>query len=53
MHPMLTYPFNPSEILKKRKKIKRELTEQYTYNIKKKIAVLGGSTTHDLSLIHI
>ena len=51
MHPMLTYPFNPSEILKKRKKIKRELTEQYTYNIKKKIAVLGGSTTHDITEI--
>lgn len=41
MHPMLTYPFNPSEILKKRKKIKRELTEQYTYNIKKENCGFG------------
>lgn len=48
MHPMLTYPFDSSEILKKRKQIKRELIENRPYNIKKKIAVLGGSTTHDI-----
>ena len=51
MHPMLTYPFDSSEILKKRKQIKRELIENRPYNIKKKIAVLGGSTTHDITEI--
>lgn len=44
----LEYPFDSSYILKKRKKIKRELLSDGTKRIKKKIAVLGGSTTSDI-----
>lgn len=48
----LSYPFDSSYILKKAKKIRRELlSESATLNKKllpKKIAVLGGSTTHDI-----
>ncbi len=46
----LKYPFQAEYILKKRKAIKRELlaglAERNT--ISKKIAILGGSTTHDV-----
>ena len=48
MHSLLTYPFDPQAILKKRKAIRRELLAADTPRIKKKIAVLGGSTTHDI-----
>ena len=44
----LQYPFNSEYILKKSKSIKRALLEQQTSRIPKKIAVLGGSTTHDI-----
>ncbi len=46
----LEYPFDSEYILKKSKKIKRELLEQNadTSFLSKKIAVLGGSTTHDI-----
>ncbi len=45
----LEYPFNPEYILKKRKSIKKRLiNEENTNRISKRIAVLGGSTTHDL-----
>lgn len=46
----LEYPFDSEMILKKSKKIKRELLEQTaeTSLLTKKIAVLGGSTTHDI-----
>ena len=44
----LEYPFDSEYILKKSKKIKRELTESGTDFLQKKIAVLGGSTTHDI-----
>ena len=44
----LEYPFDSEYILKKSKKIKRELTESGTEFLHKKIAVLGGSTTHDI-----
>lgn len=44
----LEYPFDSEYILKKSKKIKRELTESGTDFLRKKIAVLGGSTTHDI-----
>ena len=46
----LEYPFDSEYILKKSKKIKRELSEQngQTALLQKKIAVLGGSTTHDI-----
>ena len=47
MHPMLQYPFDSQLILRKRKSLKRELLE--TPNLmEKRIAILGGSTTHDI-----
>lgn len=44
----LEYPFDSEYILKKSKKIKRQLLEEGTSLLPKKIAVLGGSTTHDI-----
>ncbi len=44
----LEYPFDSEYILKKSKKIKRQLIEEGTEFLSKKIAVLGGSTTHDI-----
>ena len=44
----LEYPFDSEYILKKSKKIKRELLQGGTDFLTKKIAVLGGSTTHDI-----
>ncbi len=44
----LEYPFDSDYILKKSKKIKRELLEKNGTFLHKKIAVLGGSTTHDI-----
>ena len=44
----LEYPFDSEYILKKSKKIRRELLESGTGFLSKKIAVLGGSTTHDI-----
>ncbi|MBQ4282977.1 MAG: HAD-IIIC family phosphatase [Lachnospira sp.] len=48
----LQYPFDSEYILKKKKSIKRQLLsrEGVSY-IEKKIAVLGGSTTHDIITI--
>lgn len=44
----LEYPFDGELILKKSKKIKRALLESRTDFLEKRIAVLGGSTTHDI-----
>lgn len=45
----LDYPFNSEYILKKRKSIKKSLLGQEGQRrIDKRIAVLGGSTTHDI-----
>ncbi len=44
----LEYPFDSEDILKKSKKIKRKLLEERSDFLSKKIAVLGGSTTHDI-----
>ena len=44
----LQYPFNSEYILKKSKSIKRTLLAMDVTRIPKKIAVLGGSTTHDI-----
>lgn len=43
----LQYPFDPQQILKKRKSIKKELLNKSGL-ITEKIAILGGSTTHDI-----
>lgn len=44
----LEYPFDGAWILKKRRKIKKILLEDGSSRIKKRIAVLGGSTTSDI-----
>ncbi len=44
----LSYPFDNGYIMKKKKALKRRLLEEDTERIKKKIAVLGGSTTDDI-----
>ena len=44
----LEYPFDGAWILKKRRKIKKMLLEDGSSRIKKRIAVLGGSTTSDI-----
>ena len=43
----LEYPFDPEYILKKSKAIRRQLLADESTRIAKRIAVLGGSTTHD------
>ena len=50
MHRLLSYPFDAKNILKKRKQWKRRLMEKDGMDeaVHKKIAVLGGSTTHDV-----
>ncbi|MCM1055248.1 MAG: HAD-IIIC family phosphatase [Bacteroides sp.] len=42
------YPFDPAELTKKQRSIKRGLTADGSSRIKKKIAVLGGSTTNGI-----
>ena len=44
----LSYPFDSAYLLKNRRKIKRQLADDGTVRIRKKIAVLGGSTTNDI-----
>ena len=44
----LEYPFDGELILKKSKKLKRALSEERSDFLEKRIAVLGGSTTHDI-----
>lgn len=45
---VLEYPFDARYILKKKKSLRRQLLEENTNFVEKKIAVLGGSTTHDI-----
>ena len=44
----LEYPFDSEYILKKAKSMKRQLRADGSARISKKIAVLGGSTTHNI-----
>ncbi len=44
----LTYPFDSSYIIKKRKSLRRTLLADGSVRIKKKIAVFGGSTTNEI-----
>ncbi len=44
----LLYPFDNSLLIKTKKKLKRALLADGSVRIKKKIAVLGGSTTSDI-----
>ena len=47
----LDYPFDSDYLLKKKKSLKKELLNQNTNFLEKKIAILGGSTTNDIKLI--
>ena len=47
MHPSLQYPFDSQLLLRKRKSIRRELLAEEGL-LGKHIAILGGSTTHDV-----
>lgn len=47
----LDYPFDSRYIIKKKKSLKKELLAADTKYIDKKVAVLGGSTTHDIAAI--
>lgn len=47
----LEYPFDSRYLIKKKKSIKRELLSEDRQFVEKKIAVLGGSTTHDIAAI--
>ncbi len=52
MHKLLQYPFDSKKILRKRKSIKKEIINNNTIIFtEKKIAILGGSTTHDIKEI--
>lgn len=48
MLQQLEYPFNSEYILKKSKSLRRALLADGSARMHKKIAVLGGSTTHDI-----
>ena len=45
----LEYPFDSRYLIKKKKSLKRQLLAEDTKYVEKKIAVLGGSTTHDIA----
>lgn len=47
----LEYPFDSSYIIKKKKSLKRQLLDTDAKFVEKKIAVLGGSTTHDITVV--
>lgn len=47
MHQLLNYPFDNQLLLRKRKSIRKDLLNN-SQLIDKKIAILGGSTTHDI-----
>ena len=47
MHTLLQYPFDSQLLLRKRKSIKKELLTSSGL-MEKHIAILGGSTTHDI-----
>lgn len=54
MHHLLEYPFDGQVILRKRKTIRRELLDvpgNGAAFIEKHVAILGGSTTHDIKEI--
>ena len=48
---MLEYPFDATQILAKRKRIRRELLDANGAWMDKRIAIFGGSTTHDIKEI--
>ena len=44
----LEYPFDPKWVIKKKKSIKRQLMDEASNLMYKKIAILGGMTTNDI-----
>ena len=48
MLKQLQYPFDSSEILHRRKSLRKTLLADGSARVHKKIAVLGGSTTSDI-----
>lgn len=51
MEKALEYPFDSDYLYKKKKSIRRKLLEDNRARLKKNIAILGGSSTHDIKLI--
>ncbi len=47
----LSYPFDANDILSKKKQLKRKLLGLNREYITKKIAILGGYTTHDIRMV--
>ena len=47
----LEWPFDADEILSNRGRIKRDLLSNSSAFINKKVAILGGSTTHDIKVV--
>lgn len=47
----LEYPFDNSFIIRKKKSLRRQLLDTDAKFVEKKIAILGGSTTHDIMLV--
>ena len=47
----LEYPFDAEYILRKKKSIKKQLLENSSGMLEKKIAILGGYTTNDIKLV--
>ena len=45
----LDYPFDSRYLIKKKKSLKRQLLALDTKFVDKKVAILGGSTTHDIA----
>jgi FkbH-like protein len=50
-HPILRAPFDAGAILRKRKALRRELLADGRTRLKKRVAVLGGSTTNEI--VHV
>ena len=43
------YPLDTEQLLRKKRRIRRELMAQNPHPLKKKIAILGGSTTNEVA----
>lgn len=48
---ILKFPFDSEEILRHSRQIRKELLADKSSRIKKRIAILGGSTTHDIAAV--
>jgi HAD-superfamily phosphatase, subfamily IIIC/FkbH-like domain len=48
---ILEYPFSGEKIVEQKRRIKKELLQETNTRLKKKIAILGGSTTNDVKQV--